>query len=556
MLVDPRRLPVTLAPMSGEALDCYLERVADSNYLTTAGLLRLVGSGGSQRFLAIAPSTEIVSDLAGLTGCTEGAIAAATLASLDGRGIDLHGINPQDQHSYRHIAARGWAAIHGSQVCPQCLASTGVWQLRWRTPYAAICVEHGTYLLARCPECRRPFRDQRHSPLRAVGASLECGNPLGAGPRKHCRTNLAQLTTAPAPQAEVRTQRRIDAALDGSGAEVLGAEQSAEEYLRELRALAVLLLHLAAQRTDQTEAVWLSAVQAAAADRTGDRGPRWGLRPPDDPIARAGAFATADTVLAAPDNETAAVVFTPWLDRVPRVPEGTLGWLADRTQMTETLSNLVVHAHAPHRRLSHLLDTTGPLLSARFVPQVIPEQIYRRHLTGLFDSTPDTVRLFAAICLARTNNVATSWAGAGELLALPAGLAERTARACSASALVRPQRIIEAVTNATQDLSRFDHRAVEASVAGLRRRRTWFDTFAAERPGTRSTSKGYAITWIWLNVAEAHLASSPGWPSPPTRQRRALYRQFAQSLTARNERCLKATIDIHKPGTSNHAVST
>lgn len=228
---------------------------------------------------------------------------------------------------------------------------------------------------------------------------------------------------------------------------------------------------------------------------------------------------------------------------MPAVQEGTLGWVADRTQMTRALSDLVIRAYAPHRRLSHLLGQTSPLVPVIFVPQVIPDDSYWRHLAGLFDSAPDTVRLFAAICLARTATGVLSWAEAGELLGLPAGMAERTARACSARVLVPPLRIIDALAKVAQDLSRVDRDALQTQVVRLRRRHVWFERFCTARPGTLGSSKGYAITWIWLNIAGGHLLTSPGWTGTPTRQRRALYRQFATSLAPTHEQFLSALIE-------------
>lgn len=541
---DAAPLPVTIAPSAGEALDGYLERVADANHLTTAALLRLATQTGIGRFLLLKPTDPVLGRLATLTGLPASDLLAASLSGLDDAVLDLTGLDPEKQHSYRVVAARGWAAVHGTQICPRCLAADGFWQLRWRTPFAAICTQHTIYLLTRCPGCGRPFRDQRHSPLRAVGASLECGNPLSAGPRKHCRTNLTQLRALHAPVEEVDTQRRIDTAVTGSTTPVLGVELPGGDYLRELRSLAVLLFHLAAQPTARAEPAWVDAVQTATAERTDVRGPRWGIRPPDDPVARAGAFDTADRILSAPDLNAGAEQLTPWLDRVPHVPDGVLGWVADRTQMTETLSSLAIRAHAPHRRLSHLLDDTEAPLPAAAVPQVVSQADYRRHLDGLFDSAPDTVRLFAAICLARTNPGVHSWAEAGAELGLPPGLAESTARACSARALVSPRRVVDAATAVAHDLPAVNRRKVEADVRRLRRRRAWFTAFAATRPGTRSTSKGYAITSIWTNVAGGHLTTSPGWDRSPTRQQRALYRQFARSLTPANRQQLRSVVGL------------
>lgn len=540
---DIARLPVTLTPAWGEALDGYLERIADANHLTTATLMHLAFAGEARRFLVVKPSRPVLARLATLAGCADTDLTAATLSGLDDSVIDLTGLDSANRYSYRTVAARGWAAVHGTQICPHCLAADGIWRLWWRLPYAVICATHGAYLLTQCPGCGRPFRDQRHSVLRPVGASEACGNPIGAGPRKHCRTTLTDFTTTAAPPDQVAVQRRIDTALAGAPVQVLGADIAAGEYLRELRALTVLLLHLATQPRDADEPAWVDAVQHAAAKRAGDRGPRWGLRPPDDPAARGGAFAAADTVLTAPELETAAMTLTPWLDRVPRVPDGTLVWLADRTQMTSTLSDLIIHAHAPHRRLSHLLDETRELVPAVFVPQVIPADIYDRHLTALFDSAPDTVRLFAAICLARAAVGVSSWADVGDVLRLPAGMAERTARACSARALVPPRHVIDTLVEVAEDLPHIDRRALETDVIWLRRRRTWFSQFCAIRPGTLPSSKGYAITWIWVDLAGGHLLTSPGWTDAPTRQRRALYRQFANSLTPALEQFLSAVLE-------------
>lgn len=537
-------LPVRVAPAAGESLESWLERLAAGNTLTTAQLLADLGISSNLSVLALPAPT--IQRLAQRTRVDHDRIHAATLAAFDGHGIDLDGFTPTDPASYRQVAARGWAPAHGTQLCPRCLADHGVWLATWRTPYAAICIEHGTYLLTRCPGCSRPFRDQRHSLLRPSDAHDLCGNPIGAGPRQHCRTQLTELATAPAPPPEVATQQRIHAALSGATVPALGTDLDGGDYLRELRALTVLLLHLAAQPTRPAALAWVTAVQSAAAERTRERGPRWGIRPPDDPVARAGAFTVADAILTAPDGDAAGEKLTPWLDRVPAVREGVLGWLADRTQMTKTLSSLVIRAHAPHRRLSHLLDQTVPMLPAVCVPQVIPQQSYHRHLTGLFGASPDTVRLFAAICLARTITSAHSWADAGDLLGLPAGMAEGTARACSARALVPPHRIINALSKVAADLPHVDRNGLEEDVHRLRRRRTWFERFCAVRPGTLASSKGYAITWIWVNVTGGHMLTSPGWTRTPTRQERALYRQFAGTLRSTQTERLTALIPCHE----------
>jgi len=46
------------------------------------------------------------------------------------------------------------------------------------------------------------------------------------------------------------------------------------------------------------------------------------------------------------------------------------------------------------------------------IPQVIPHEQYVEHLTGVFDSSEVTVRLFASLSLARLHPDVTSWAAA------------------------------------------------------------------------------------------------------------------------------------------------
>jgi hypothetical protein len=125
-------------------------------------------------------------------------VYAATLASFDGTALDLTGLDPADRHSYRQVAARGWTPAHGTQICPACLADTGTWKTAWRLLIVTACIRHASLLVAGARLCRRPFRDQRHSHLRRVGAATVCGNPLGAGPTKQCQHDLTTIPTTPA----------------------------------------------------------------------------------------------------------------------------------------------------------------------------------------------------------------------------------------------------------------------------------------------------------------------------------------------------------------------
>ena len=221
---------VDLAP--GEALDAYLERVADANYLTTARLIEMVRAGHdtTTAYLMLAPTRATLERIARLTGADAAALQNATLAAYDGTSLDLRGLDPAHQSSFRSISARGWIPGHGTQICPTCLADGGIWRITWRLPTTTVCRAHGTYLLATCPGCQRPFRDQRHSPLRVVGPQMVCGNPLGQGPRKQCRVDLTTLTAELADEDCLQRQARQDAAEAGGTVATFAGGLDASEF--------------------------------------------------------------------------------------------------------------------------------------------------------------------------------------------------------------------------------------------------------------------------------------------------------------------------------------
>jgi len=291
---------------------------------------------------------------------------------------------------------------------------------------------------------------------------------------------------------------------------------------------------LATQDGADQLAPWAGDLREEAQQRpTTSRGVRWGIRPPTSPAIRSHAMTLADGILTAPDVDDAAAVLVPWLELTPHTPDGVLGWIADHTVVTPTLTRVVFAARAPHRRLSHRLDTRPPLagLHARTIPQVIPADLYHRHLARTIDRGDDTGRLFTSLALARTLPDVYSWAAAATVLGLPAEMGTAAVRACSARLRV-PQAVFTArLEDLAAEIGAVDHRDRENAVRALTRRRRWFTDYAATRPGTRPSSRGYAITWLWVHHAHGHLLTSPAWLAPPDRQARARYRAFERALT-------------------------
>jgi hypothetical protein len=531
-------LPVSVAPRDGESIESWLEHLADANGLTTAALLAALRQRGvSTRYLTLAPGPDTIRALAGLARVCEHEVRATTLAAYDGTALDLTGLDPDDRHSYRQVAARGWAPAHGTQACPACLAETGTWRSAWRLRIVTTCTRHTTLLVTRCPACQRPLRDQRHSHLRTVGAATLCSNPLGAGPTRQCQHDLTTITSNPADTAVMATQERVDAALAGEHVTTLGVQSQPATYLGDLRHLTTLLLHLGHQPGADRLAPWVPLLTASTSDRGGQRGPRWGLRPPTTAGLRAQTLSTADAMLAASDLDAAVEAFQPWVELTPNTPDGVLGWLADRTVMTPTLTRLVMAARAPQRRLSHHLDTPRTEgvrmpINLLAIPQVIPHEQYVEHLTGVFDSSEVTVRLFASLSLARLHPDVTSWAAAAEALAMPGPIGVRCARACSATMLVAADEWEARTRRAIEEAPRENYRALEAKIRHSLGMSRWYDEWARRyRPGTRHVSYDLGLSWLWVHVAHGHLDLSPAWRGrEPSSKDRAPYRKFESSL--------------------------
>lgn len=532
-------LPVSVSPRDGESIESWLEHLADANGLTTAQLLtHLRSRGASTRYLTLAPAPGTIRALAALARIPEQTVTATTLGAFRGTALDLTGLDPGDRHSYRQVAARGWAPAHGTQICPTCLAETGTWRTTWRLLIVTACTRHRTLLVARCPACHRPFRDQRHSHLRRVGAATACGNPLGAGPVGQCQHDLTTISVEHADEEVLATQTRVEDALTRNTAAVLGDPIDGAIYLTDLRHLTTLLLHLASQPDAGRLATWPADLATEAQRRTEQRGPRWGLRPPESPGLRGTALATADAILTAPDLEAAAAALMPWTELTPTTNDGPLGWLADRTVMTPRLTRLVLSARSPQRRLSHHLDThplTGAAMKInhKVIPQVIPHQQYTDHLDGASDSGEETVRLFASLSLARMHPNVTTWAAAAEALGMPGPMGTRCARACTRSLLISADEWQARIWTAIQDVDRRDYRATEAKIQHrLHLTSRWFQEWARQwRPGTHYTSVTYGLTWQWVHVAHAQIDLSPAWHGTrPSAKDRALYRQFENSL--------------------------
>ena len=543
-------LPARVAIDPRESLDSYLERIAVVNDLTTKSLVRMLrenrdGSPVSTAFMLVRPSDELVGRIVDLTGLGATAVENSTLLRYDGGiPLNLDGFDPLDRASYRSIVCQGWFPQHGTQLCPLCLANDGIWQISWKLPVSAVCPDHGVYLVAECSDCGRRFRTRHHSPLRPrLDEHQPCGNPLGfSAPCRH--SALLEIPT-PASEGAIRTAKRVTAAIQGEETSLLDGALAPPAYLAEVRNLTTLLLHLATRPRARGFVDWAGELQDEAAGRTTElRGPRWGIQPPTSAVIRGEALAEADGILSSPESADAVVRLAEWFDLIPDVPGGPRGWIVNRAAASPVLSWLVVQVLSARRHVGLQIDHHDALIDLPLsaIPQLLDEHTYRRHFGGMLATTETTGRLYASLCIARAQRPGSTWSAAAASIELDPDIGRRTSRAASTRLTASPRDIAAAANAAARELShRQDFRALERRVIKLASTPdTWFTDWArSASPRRRAVALPYAVTWMWCEVAQGWLDTTPAWPPPVTRQSKAAYRVFRDTLPVELGRALR-----------------
>jgi TniQ len=192
------RLPISVAPLPGEALESWIAAYARRLHTTGNDLIAHLGLGGSRiAHMALQLHDREAAALERATGVSRQALAAMTLLPHDGLAI---AITP----GRRALAARFPAGRFGNartRYCPQCLAlSQGRGPVTWRLPWSFACPLHRVLLLDFCPACHRPPRpwNARRLGPRAGGACTR-DNPVTSARRGGCGTDLTSAEAVPLP---------------------------------------------------------------------------------------------------------------------------------------------------------------------------------------------------------------------------------------------------------------------------------------------------------------------------------------------------------------------
>ncbi|WP_193045338.1 TniQ family protein [Mycolicibacterium baixiangningiae] len=546
-------LPSRVTLQRDESLDGFLERLARANGLRSRQLLRVLASlaGPSiptTAFLMFEVDPAFLDRLARISGVCPEELQNATLARFGGGlPLQLDGLNPRERTSFRQVVMQGWFPQFGSAICPECLASDGLWQLAWRLPIIAACVRHRVLLTPRCAGCGKRFRTHRYATLRPILSAAEpCGNSLGL--RTHCHHPVTAHSSQPAGPEVLAATCAIQQAIEGCPTKMLGSTTDARVYLAELRHVATLLLHLLSRSGGESAVAWGEELHREAATRTTSRrGPRWGITPPGSAAARGGALAEAHNILSQDNVQAAGDRLAGWLWLIED-HNGPAVWLKQRTTQTTTTTQIIDAAVAPRRhvgrRLRAVSDGGRSLLPAA-IPQLFDAALYAELFEGMLGGYEVTGRMYVSLCVVRLVSPATNWSEAAFQLNLDPDIGRRTARAASNRMRVTPAALEEAVRQAHRALPRGrDFRVRESRVRALAANPVawedcWRDTTSPRR---RSTSLPYAVTWMWCEVAQGTLDTSPAWAEGPTPPAKVAYRAFRDKLPEASKDFLRALV--------------
>ena len=545
-------LPARVRLGEHESLDGFLERLAALNDLLPPQLLRLLtapeGSGApSSAFLMFKPDPLMVARIVLLSGVNAEAVRRASLLRF-GAGLPFRfeGFDPRQRHSFRQVVTQGWFPASGTQVCPLCLSEDGIWALRWRLPILAACPEHRVFLVTECAGCGSRFRTHRHAPLRPlVGPEQPCGNPIGL--RNPCRHPVVRHVPQPCPPPIIASATAIMEALTArQQATMLGMPAGPAAYLAELRHLATLLLHLASQPRGLGAVSWAEELHLEAARRgTTRRGPRWGISPPDSAVVRGHALAAAHVILSQPTLGAAAAQLVPWLEYIADTPGAPRSWLVNRTTRTETMQRLIHGATAVRPHVGRRLDDIGGRAALRpsAIPQLIDTDVYRDVFAPMLGGNESTGRMYVSLCVLRVVAPVRNWSDAAAAIGVDPEMGTRTARAASIRMHACPSDFVGAVERLSHLLPvgrDFRRREDRVRILG-HRPDSWLPRWrSSTSPAQRSASWPYAITWMWCEVAQGCLDTSPAWASQPTARSKASYRAFAAALLPAAQHHLRA----------------
>ncbi len=144
-----RTLPMRVTPVTGEALDSWLEAVAHRYAVSFGDVLSAHGITCTHRWPGwwLTLPDEDIDHVAAAAGVDPEVIRAMT--------VERYRCDARRRDEQRHrVDGALWVRRSNSRFCPDCLRETGGrWQVAWRLTWSFACIKHGCLLADRCPDC-------------------------------------------------------------------------------------------------------------------------------------------------------------------------------------------------------------------------------------------------------------------------------------------------------------------------------------------------------------------------------------------------------------------
>lgn len=410
----PRPLPRSLAPQPRETLGGYLLNLAHRLEQRPIDLAERVGLEHSATArsidsgFAVRLPEQVAARFARACNLTSEEATGLTLARWDGLLYD----SAAPAKAARTAQGTGWFVPTLTRACPTCLADAHpaapervTWQAAWKTPWAVACTRHRVLLEDTCTGCGQPFGatgtrttslipNPNSDPLHPAVCRAR---PTGSAAL--CGSRIDQQATRTCPDPLLALQGRLDRILhdDDRDLHSLGVPVTPAQYLRDLRAVAVLLqladhrpptLTLPAEFTDALTAHLDARAERRATRPENDRTDRTWTEPPTDTRVLAALLHQAATMLDLPTPEDARDGLPPLVEVANERERLAWGRLRSAAQPSDGLFRYFAPGRAGTFSV-HMLRAICPValtITSDHVPAYLDRQRYERWF-ATFDPT-------------------------------------------------------------------------------------------------------------------------------------------------------------------------
>lgn len=573
-----RALTRTLAPVPGEALTSYINRLAAFHKVDLVVMLQFLGMIDGERYQRMNGYGILLDEVrlqrfSTATRLPCQAIRRMLLASYDGIAIDLDGVSPDAPESLRRRAISEWAYFSGSHACPHCIReSHGAWQIAWKLPWSFACVKHGCYLVARCPSCGRRLasgrRDRTLTPLfvKHVPKLNFCNNPepdgLGRLGRNTapCGHDLTSISTTAASFEKLQIQTLINERLSGKPLSILNSEISALQYFRDLRALCAFILYCAeaddlgdlpapekiAFTTFTERRGRILVVRGESATPRNSERMRLVWGPQETPELMGAIVQLATEILESTDDLVASALLRPLTERL--IARTKDRWEVIRFFGFSNRLRLLVEKNTAlgshfDRAIGYKAATSRENL-LEFGPQHIPQLLWKDDFDQRFkvffpDVRENSARRFCAMALVKWCGEHT-WGQSALELELPVRAGVKMANQCITilgrtglkEAFGEQLRLVATSISKRQEKTNYRRRRKMLSNFSDIPIKIWSEICCAAgidvgQPGRRSR---YAAVWLWTELTSGDWRLAPGLAHENTESARTVYNRFHKTI--------------------------